>query len=299
MLSVGKSAARSSASGGDEYTRIANKYPIIAEIATGETTREGLESKIREFLHKDRANRDVLQRELTSLQVEVNKPKGDSNEGYGDYAKLRAISNVYSEGPLDRAISKEGTPGSVNIDQIMNALNDPTQGGDTAESYKFEDLRACINTVETALRGTNWEQALNDATRLAFSCLWVGFSMARHAHPTFPSMADWGVLARMKTPLLSKRCLYERQNRKFGEPQWDASCFHEGQLVLGTDDDSEQLYVRTKSGRWSRVQLAVSPDIKDLMIKQLKSEQTRYTGDDDDSTRIDNELWEIIGQTIK
>lgn len=178
----------------------------------------------------------------------------------------------------------------LNIDSVMQKLNEPAN----ATSYEYDDLRKCIDTVESALRGTNIEAALDEAVRLCFSCLWIAFVMAKHAHPDFPTMADWGVLARMKTPF-TKTCISEDVHREPGAPMWHASCFHDGQLVLGTGTDSKQLYEKGRGGQWSRVDMQVSTDIQEMMIKNVQDAQTQFAGTTP-SQAIDNSIWNLVAR---
>lgn len=177
---------------------------------------------------------------------------------------------------------------SMSLESLRKNLSEGTK----ETEYEFKELEQCITTVENALRGTNWEKAMDEATRLCFSCLWIAFIMARHAHPTFPAMADWSVMARMKMPLLSGQCLFESKTRKSWEPRWDASCFHDGQLVLGEGMDESQLYVKTDGGRWTRVDLVVSTEIKKVMDETLKKEQAAFSS----SQNIDNSIWALVGR---
>lgn len=278
--------------------KLRDMYPMITLVAANAHNQSNISAEIERLVSEGGQEYDAnaLKIELVELQKSMAR-----SQALESVLPTQAPLIVSGPGPSGLCVPPALVTGMVpiDIDNVMQSLNNPNEGlsyRDQKESYEFEELRNCINTVETALRGTNWEQALHEATRLAFSCLWIGFIMAKHAHPTFPTMADWGVLARMKTPFLTKRCLYERRDRKYGEPQWDASCFHEGQLVLGTDADADQLYLRTKQGRWARVQLEVSADIKQMMVTQLKREQDRYSGEP--SHEIDSQIWKLVGSDL-
>lgn len=174
---------------------------------------------------------------------------------------------------------------SLNMDEMQNCLRLPA----TKPSYTFANLQKGIKTIETALHGTDWKRALDEATRLCFTILMIAFIMARHAHPLFPSLPDWGVIARMRTPLLRDDCLYENTTRKSGEPFWHSSCFIDGQLMLGTDGDSHTLYIKNANNTWTRLQMDVSPEVQKVIEQRIQ----RIQKDGADATAIDNKIWDL------
>lgn len=184
---------------------------------------------------------------------------------------------------------------NIHLTKLSEMLKQPA----TATSFQYGDLKNCISVVETALRGTNWEQALKEATQLCLSCLWIAFMMARHAHPTFPNMADWGVIARMKTPLLCTKCLFEDTKRELGAPRWHASCFTDGQLFHGEGMDEHQVYVKTDTDKWVRVMgMITSPEVKEMLEKRITAEDSQYgTYGSSKSVEKANEIWKSVAMS--
>lgn len=275
-----------------EFIGIKDQYPIAVILGADANNEDDVKKNIRTMVADRSTNRSVVEAEINALHKLWEDTRQDKETNSARLLKL--LGHTYD--PTPAAWGRGHAMSTTGVAVTLGALQNPDALLPETRSHSFDELRDCINTVETALRGTNWERALNDATRMAFACLWIAFVMARHAHPTFPTVADWGVLARMKTPLLSRRCLYERRGRKYGEPQWDASCFHANQLTLGTDSDSEQLYIES-NGQWIRSQLGVSPGIGKAMVDQLLEEQKAFSSGA--GYKIDNELWNLVGDRTR
>lgn len=158
-----------------------------------------------------------------------------------------------------------------------------------SEGYDVEYLQGCIKNISEILRGADWERALDDITRLSFTALWILFIMARHAHPSFPMLADWGVIIRFKRPLLATGCLFQ-SGHKPGEPEWAAKCFNQGELVLGSGGDQCRLFIRNKSETWSRLDLEPSDGIVKKMRERLKIHTEGYQT----SHQIDEDIWKLV-----
>lgn len=221
--------------------------------------------------------------------------KGDSddvaNAAKVKYEELVNTTKINDPVLFGESASKSGFVG-VDFKQLSDNLR---EADPNTEEYSYTELKHCIKTVETALRGTDWETALNEATRLCFSILWIGFVMAKHAHPSFPTMADWGVIARMRMPLLKERCLFENMNRNSGEPRWHPSCFGEGALMLGTGVDQKVLYVKSSSSKWVRVALELSESFVGILGDRLKKAQESQ----ESSQEIDQNIWNLVGQNAQ
>ena len=202
--------------------------------------------------------------------------------------------------PFDASTSQSeplplATPSISTFDVDAGAGVDTDVGGGAVD---FDALKKCVTTVEKALHGTDWEKAMKEVTRLCFSSLWIAFTMARRVHPTFPTIADWSVLQRMKSPQnLRKGCLYERKNPKYGEPKWDASCFEAGHIELGTDSDIDSIYVRSSTGKWERTEYSATAETKNLLAEYAKVLMKKYTASSDEAQTIDTEIMKLIGSS--
>lgn len=182
--------------------------------------------------------------------------------------------------------------GPLDLDVMQAAL---TLNEAEAPSYTFEQVAKCIQTVDTALQGTNWEGALDHVTRLCFTVLIITFIMARRAYPGFPALADWGVIARMQGPYLSQNCLYTDANSKSGEPRWAAACFPNDQLMLGTGVDHKTLYIKNSNDTWTRLKMLASSDIVKWIEQQVEREKT----DELITVKMNTEFWDETGRMVR
>lgn len=169
----------------------------------------------------------------------------------------------------------------LNLVNVEEAFSDKFEN-----DLSFDQLKKCIDTLSKALRGnTNWENTLNEITRLCFTVLWILFIMARHVHPDFPMMADWAILSRFKQSSMSPKCLFENQNRKAGEPRWHPSCFPDGELVLGSGADNNNLYLKTSDHTWVRVDFKPSTLFASLLKKKIEERTNSFS-------KIDQKIWQ-------
>lgn len=153
------------------------------------------------------------------------------------------------------------------------------------EAMTFDDAKKCIEKVYEALHGnTNWKESLTEIARLCYTVLWILFIMARHVHPNFPMMADWAILSRFKGQSLTQKCVFENSNRQPGEPRWHPSCFADGELVLGTDMDSRNLYLKAPNQSWVRLDLQPSQEFQKILI-QKRQQQTENVNS------VDQTIW--------
>lgn len=180
----------------------------------------------------------------------------------------------------------------LDLDQMQTQLTLPA---DQDVSHTFEEVSKCIETVDHALQGTNWRMALDHLTKLTFTILIIAFIMARRAHPDFPSLADWGVIARMRGPFLRDRCLYENPRRKTGEPRWSPRCFPDSQLMLGTGVDHGTLYIKNSNDTWTRLKMLVSEDINKWITGQLEREQTSEL----QTNKFNTEMWDEVAKIVR
>lgn len=179
----------------------------------------------------------------------------------------------------------------INITEMQDALKLPE-----AEDahYSFERVAECIETVDRALQGTNWKMALGHVTHLCFSALLVTFIMAQRAHPDFPSLGEWGVIARMRNPFPSDQCIYENPHRKPGEPRWSADCFSDDTLLLGTGGDQKILYINSPDKKWTRLAMPVGEAIKKYITAQLDREDETSAN----ANAYNEALWAETGKMI-
>lgn len=175
--------------------------------------------------------------------------------------------------------------GSLNLRKLEEQLTLPAN----LDTHSYGELKKCINTVESALKATNWQRALDKATRLCFTVLVIAFIMARHADPTFPALADWGVIARMRSPFLNGReCLVEHQDRAAGEPLWQAKCFEDDQLFLGTGQDANTLFIKNADNTWTKLDLLVTPEVRAALEGRFDTERQ--------SASINNQIWRQLAE---
>lgn len=208
--------------------------------------------------------------------------------GDAEYMLTNLLLQEFQDAVYDESI-KEFFRRLVHRDRTKGA-QEALRATDSSESHSFEKLSRCIDRLAGALRGnTNWETKLGEIARLCFTVLWVLFIMAQHAHPTFPVMADWAILARLKQPMLIQKCIYENTSRKRNEPLWHASCFANGQLVFGSGSDSETLYINlTDQPSWTRLNLKPSSAFAELLRTKFNTE-TRET---ESSIAVDSGIWQ-------
>lgn len=182
---------------------------------------------------------------------------------------------------------------ALDLEQMEHAL---TLHETTLElSIPYEEVDKCIDVVHNVMQSMNWRVAFDELTKLCFTSMIIAFIMARRAYPEFPSLADWGVIARMRAPFLRDECLFENPRRADSEPRWAAKCFPDGQLMLGTGADHRTLYIKNSNDTWTRLKMMiVSADINKWINAQLERERDT----DANAVKYNTKIWEGLGEIV-
>lgn len=244
---------------------------------------------------------------LTTIEKERRKNESEGSRKLVDDARLAEEKKITREleqrqAKLDRvrdaketAIEQRRILGEAqkgpSVQQMASALTQEA----SQDAYSFDEIQKCIAEVQRSFRGEDWQKVFARVLRFSYSCLWMSFVIAKHVHPDFPSIMEWGVIAKMRAPVLKESCLYENEARKRGDPKWHASCFMDGQLMMGEGGDAHTLFVKSNDNKWHRVGMSLDTEFEEMVRKRVdRQEVTRER-----ERYIDQAVWDLVGADVQ
>lgn len=160
------------------------------------------------------------------------------------------------------------------------------------------DVLNCIRKLGNDLKAPS--TVYQEMARLAFFRVRALNALARHLHPSFPKLADWAMMARLKGGCFSPLTCLKANPRaqSTGEPEFAAKCFAAGNYMIGTDEKlyisaSAQGNVNVPAVRWQKVKESEYTHDKGIGVaKALKAKLDRMRKRVDGH---DSDLWSSFG----